>query len=97
MSDLVSMSSPVKPACSGDMYSSVPTTAPNCVDSVPSVSLPAVALATPKSMTCGTGRPSISVTRMFAGFKSRWTIPFWCACCTAWQIGTNSQETLPSA
>ena len=55
MSARVSMSSPEKPACSGDMYSSVPTTAPNCVDSDSSVSLPAVALATPKSITLGTG------------------------------------------
>ena len=92
MSARVSMSSPENPACSGDMYSSVPTTAPNWVDIDSSVSLPAVALATPKSITFGTGLPSIIVTRMFAGLRSRWTIPFWCACCTAWQIGTKSSS-----
>ena len=58
------------------MYSSVPTTAPNWVDSDSSVSLPAVALATPKSITFGTGLPSMIVTRMLAGFRSRWTMPF---------------------
>jgi hypothetical protein len=36
--------------------------------------LPAVALATPKSMTLGIGLPSMIVTKMLAGFKSRWTI-----------------------
>ena len=58
------------------MYSNVPMTAPNCVDIDSSVSLPAVALATPKSMTLGIGLPSMIVTRMLAGFRSRWTMPF---------------------
>ena len=44
-------------------------TAPNCVDIDSSVSLPAIALATPKSMTFGTGLPSMIVTRMLAGFS----------------------------
>ena len=38
--------------------SSVPTSAPKLVTNVLSVSLCSVALATPKSMTLGTGRPS---------------------------------------
>ena len=77
MSARVSMSSPVNDACSGDIYSSVPSTAPNCVDIDSSVNLPEVAFATPKSMTFGAGLASIIVIRMFAGFRSRWTIPFW--------------------
>ena len=32
------------------------------------------------------------VIRMLAGLRSRWTMPFWCACCTAWQMGTNSSS-----
>ena len=30
---------------------------------------------------CGSRRSAI-VTRMFPGLRSRWMIPFWCACCT---------------
>ena len=41
-------------------------------------------------MTFGTGSPSWLSTRMFVGFKSRWMIPFWCACCTAEQIWRKS-------
>ena len=51
-----------------------------------------MALATPKSITLGTGTPSCSVTRMLEGLRSRWMIPFWCACCTAWQTSTNSSS-----
>ena len=40
------------------MYSSVPTIVPYCVNSVRSVSFCSVALATPKSITLGTGLPS---------------------------------------
>ena len=74
------------------MYSSVPTTAPNSVNSVCSVSRWPVALATPKSITLGTGWPSYSATRTLDGLRSRWMIPFWWACCTAWQTGTNSSS-----
>ena len=45
------------------MYSGVPTTAPNPVNSVLSVSGWPAALATPKSITFGTGRPSYRATR----------------------------------
>ena len=31
-------------------------------------------------------------TRMLLGFRSRWTIPFWCACSTASQIRANSSS-----
>ena len=48
----------------------------------------------PKSITFGTGSPSCSVTRMFDGFRSRWMMPFWWACCTAWQTCTNSSQPL---
>ena len=58
MSLRVSMSSWLTSACSGDMYSSVPTMAPKPVTSVLSVSGCPAALATPKSMTFGTGLPS---------------------------------------
>src|SRR5262249_16423254 len=92
MSARVSMSLPEWPACSGAMYSSVPTTAPNCVDGDSSRSLPPTALATPKSITLGTGRPSTSVTRMLEGLRSLWMTPFWWACCTAWQTDTTSSS-----
>ena len=29
---------------------------------------------------------------MFDGFRSRWMMPFWCACWTAWQTGMNSSS-----
>ena len=51
---------------------------------------PLVALARPKSITLGTGLPSWLSTRMFVGLRSRWMIPFWCACCTAEQIWRKS-------
>ena len=54
--------------------------------------LNSVALATPKSMTFGVGRPSTSVTSTLLGLRSRWMIPFWWACCTAWQTATNSSS-----
>ena len=50
---------------------------------------PCRALAKPKSITLGTGLPSCSVTRMLVGLMSRWIIPFWWVCCTAWQTCTN--------
>ena len=62
------------------------------MNSVRSVSGAPVALATPKSMTLGTAAPSMTVTRMFEGLRSRWMIPFWWACCTAWQTRTNSSS-----
>ena len=86
------MSMPERLACSGLMYSSVPTIEPNWVNSVRSVSRWSVALAMPKSITLGTGLPSIPVTRTFDGLISRWMIPFWCACWIAWQTGTNSSS-----
>ena len=46
------------------------------VNSVLSVSCWSVALATPKSITLGTGWPSCSVTSTFDGLMSRWMIPF---------------------
>ena len=45
------------------------------------------ARATPKSSTFGWPDSS---TRMLPGFRSRWMMPRWCACCTA-------SQTLPSA
>jgi len=78
-------------ACSGDMYAGVPTIAPVSAKLM-SVSFTSVAFATPKSITFGVGRPSTSVTRTLPGLRSRWMIPFWCACCTAWQTGTNNSR-----
>ena len=72
------------------MYSSVPTSAPTSVYIGRSVSRWCSALATPKSMTFGTGSPSCIETSTFAGLMSRWMIPFWCACWIAWQTATNS-------
>ena len=63
-------------ACSGLMYSGVPTTVPNCVNNVFSVSRWSIALATPKSITLGTGLPSWTVTSTFEGLMSRWMMPF---------------------
>src|SRR2546423_586181 len=28
--------------------------------------------------------------RTLEGLRSRWMMPFWCACCTAWQTGPNN-------
>src|ERR1019366_4605282 len=67
----VSISSPEDLACSGLIYSGVPTNAPRRVNIVSAVSFWVSALATPKSMIFGAGRPSTSVTRTFDGFKSR--------------------------
>jgi hypothetical protein len=70
------------------MYSGVPIIWAKFVNSVLSVSCWPVALATPKSMTFTTARSSCNVTRTLDGLMSRWIIPFWCACCTAWQTST---------
>ena len=43
-------------------------------------------------MTLGVGRPSTSVTSTLPGLRSRWMIPFWWACCTAWQTATNNSS-----
>ena len=63
------------------------------VNSVFSVSCCPVALATPKSITFGhRRRRRAASTSTFDGLRSRWMIPFWWACCTAWQTGTNSSS-----
>ena len=85
----VSMSTPLSSACSGAMYSGVPTIWKWPVCSVRSVSAPPVALAMPKSITFGTGRPSTTVTRTLDGLMSRWMTPFMCACWTARQMSAN--------
>ena len=56
------------------------------------MSLPPSALATPKSITRGTGLPSTVATRTLDGLRSRWTIPFWWACWTARQTSTKSRS-----
>jgi hypothetical protein len=86
------MSSSFAAACSGLMYSGVPMTWPISVNIVISVRRCVVALATPKSMILGTGRPSTSATRMFEGLRSRWMTAFWCACCTPSQTRANSSS-----
>src|SRR5262245_39191743 len=90
MSARVSTSRPLISACSGAMYSGVPSICRNSVKTVLSVNWPPVAFAIPKSITFGTGAPSWSVTSTFEGLRSRWMIPFWCACWTAWQTCWNS-------
>ncbi len=67
-------------------------TSPNWVNKVRSVSRWSMALAKPKSITLGTGRPSRSVTSTLEGLMSRWMIPFWCACWIAWQTQMNSSS-----
>jgi hypothetical protein len=52
------------------------------------------ALATPKSITLGTGFSSNWATSTFDGFKSRWMIPFWWACWIAWQTGIEELKQL---
>ena len=54
----------------------MPTTAPKSVNSVLSVSFWPVALATPKSITLGTGLPSYSAISTLDGLRSRWMMPF---------------------
>ena len=56
-----------------------------------------MALATPKSMTLGTGLSSWRVTRMLEGFRSRWMMPFWWACWTAWQTVWKRCEAVADA
>ena len=93
----VSTSRPVSSACSGLMYSGVPIHCPSSVKRVRSVSLCDVALATPKSMIFGTGRPSSTATRMLDGLMSRWITPFWWACCTpphTWTKTSNLSRVL---
>ena len=75
MSLRVSMSSWLNSACSGDMYSNVPTMAPKPVTRVLSVKGCPAALATPKSITFGTGLPSYRATRTLDGLMSRWMTP----------------------
>ncbi len=87
MSVRVSTFTPVIAACSGLMYAGVPISISKAVKSVLSVSRWfVVALAMPKSITTGDGAPdSVVVTRMLEGLRSRWMMPFWWACWTAWQ------------
>ena len=63
--------------CSGDMYPTVPRTTPGSVAvnrlNSPVPSGDSVSFASPKSRIFA--RSSV-VTKMFAGFKSRWRIPF---------------------
>ena len=74
------------------MYCGVPITAPKPVSIVCSVSVPPVALATPKSITFTTGLSSYKAISTFDGLMSRWMIPFWWACWIAWHTGTNSSS-----
>ena len=69
------------------MYSTVPTTAPARV----SATVLLRDLASPKSISLA--RPS-EVTRMFSGFKSRWTMP---VACTAPSAAVTSMNTRISA
>ena len=71
-------------ACSGLMYSGVPARS--------SAASPAsdAAIAMPKSMIFGAGRPSSVSTSRLPGFRSRWTTPLWCACCTPSQTRMNN-------
>ncbi len=88
----MSMSWRVSSACSGLMYSGVPTRTPSSVTIVRSVNFFPVALAMPKSMTLGTALPSTFATSTLEGFRSRWMIAFWCACWTPSQTCTNSSS-----
>jgi hypothetical protein len=78
------------PACSGDMYSGVPTIWATPVNSVLPVNSCPSALATPKSITFTIGVVSCREISTFVGLRSRWMMAFWWACCTAWQTETNN-------
>ena len=70
MSARVSMSSALKLACSGAMYSGVPATLPKAVNRLCSVSRsPLVALARPKSITLGTGLSSCDLDQDVGGLE----------------------------
>ena len=69
MSLRVSTSSWLKRACSGLMYSNVPTIWPYWVNIVRSVSRWAVALATPKSMIFGDGLAVVFGHQHVRGFE----------------------------
>jgi hypothetical protein len=47
-------------------------------------------MAMPKSMMIGAASPSTSRTSTLDGLRSRWMMPFWCACWTPWQMRSNS-------
>jgi hypothetical protein len=96
------MSSDDGATCSGLMYAGVPRTVPKWVNRLASVSRPCSALASPKSITLTRGWPSTSVMRTLLGLRSRWTIPFWCACSTALHTSRKLEavtevETVPVA
>ena len=66
------------------MYSGVPIICPVSVNTVCSASRCESAFATPKSITFAWSfLSSPRVTSTFDGFRSRWMMPFVCACCTA--------------
>ena len=83
MSDRVSISSLAMSACSGLIYSGVPSRWLSSVNSVRSVNGWLMALATPKSMILGIALSPSVETRILDGLMSRWIMPFWCAWCTA--------------
>ncbi|HEX5050202.1 MAG TPA: hypothetical protein VFZ65_00390 [Planctomycetota bacterium] len=88
----MSMSTLCRSACSGAMYSGVPTTWPASVNSVASTSFWPIAFARPKSMILTCRRPPSSPTSTLLGLRSRCTTPFWCACCTAAQTCCTSRS-----
>ena len=65
------MSCARRSACSGLMYSGVPTSTPSSVTIVFSVSRCAIAFARPKSMILGIALSFCCTTMTFDGFKSR--------------------------
>ncbi len=66
-------------ACSGLMYSAVPTAIPPPVSEARSEARSSISFAIPKSVTIACPR----VSRMFAGFTSRWITPLSWAYCSA--------------
>ena len=81
--------------CSGAMYCGVPTTVCAPVSAATVACSPIVALGagiTPELAEVSLARPKSSsftpcfVSRMLAGFRSRWTMPFLCAAWSASQI-----------
>ena len=92
---LSGVSSCVPIACSGDMYSGVPTIAFSCVSVAESMSL-----ETPKSSTLTkSSRPPRRERKMLAGLRSRCTTPAVCATSSASAISAmmRSAATTPHA
>ena len=86
------MSRAFSSACSGDMYSSVPTTCPKPVNRVRVGELLARRLGHAKVDHLGHGLAVVAGDQHVARLDIAVDHPFWWACWIAWQTGTNSSS-----